>query len=147
MYTIENIEQSLTENQLLYKSNSLLEQMLRNKQKLEKKVESNDNKMGKLNESLSELLDYDSIKEDWQEPSEDFELFYGYNVVDVIRTYKLLEIENKALKTQIDLLREAIKEEKETIKSFKSKESLNDENISSEDELFDENENISSEEE
>lgn len=129
VFTIDNVLESLTPEQLTYKANSMLENLLRTKMKTEKKLESVHKKMEKLNEDLSELL---TPKNDEIEPSDDFVLFYWYNVIDTIRNYKLWEIEAKSLEKQIEALREAVNEEKEYLKehSSKEKEERNEEEIS-----------------
>lgn len=129
VFTIDNVLESLTPEQLTYKANSMLENLLRTKMKTEKKLESVHKKMEKLNEDLSELL---TPKDDEIEPSDDFVLFYWYNVIDTIRNYKLLEIEAKSLEKQIEALREAVNEEKEYLKehSSKEKEERNGEEVS-----------------
>jgi hypothetical protein len=73
VFTIDNVLESLTPEQLTYKANSMLENLLRTKMKTEKKLESVHKKMEKLNEDLSELL---TPKDDEIEPSDDFVLFY-----------------------------------------------------------------------
>lgn len=122
LMTLDEVVNSLNEEQQLYRLNSLLEIFIRRKMDLLKKRDNLLKKNNKIEEEIMELVSpEDSEKEDEnQENAEDFVLYYGFNVVDFQRQIETNKIEIDSINYQMKRLQEKIDELKEEKSNMKN---------------------------
>lgn len=122
LMTLDEVVNSLNEEQQLYRLNSLLEIFIRRKMDLLKKRDNLLKKNNKIEEEIMELVSpEDSEKEDEnQENAEDFVLYYGFNVVDFQRQIETNKIEIDSINYQMRRLQEKIDELKEEKSNMKN---------------------------
>lgn len=122
LMTLDEVVNSLNEEQQLYRLNSLLEIFIRRKMDLLKKRDNLLKKNNKIEEEIMELVSpEDSEKEDEnQENAEDFVLYYGFNVVDFQRQIETNKIEIESINYQMKRLQEKIDELKEEKSNMKN---------------------------
>ena len=122
LMTLDEVVNSLNEEQQLYRLNSLLEIFIRRKMDLLKKRDNLLKKNNKIEEEIMELVSpEDSEKEDEnQENAEDFVLYYGFNVVDFQRQIETNKIEIESINYQMKRLQEKIDELKEEKSNLKN---------------------------
>ena len=122
LMTLDEVVNSLNEEQQLYRLNSLLEIFIRRKMDLLKKRDNLLKKNNKIEEEIMELVSpEDSEKEEEnQENAEDFVLYYGFNVVDFQRQIETNKIEIDSINYQMKRLQEKIDELKEEKSNMKN---------------------------
>lgn len=122
LMTLDEVVNSLNEEQQLYRLNSLLEIFIRRKMDLLKKRDNLLKKNNKIEEEIMELVSpEDSEKEEEnQENAEDFVLYYGFNVVDFQRQIETNKIEIESINYQMKRLQEKIDELKEEKSNMKN---------------------------
>lgn len=122
LMTLDEVVNSLNEEQQLYRLNSLLEIFIRRKMDLLKKRDNLLKKNNKIEEEIMELVSpEDSEKEDEnQENADDFVLYYGFNVVDFQRQIETNKIEIESINYQMRRLQEKIDELKEEKSNMKN---------------------------
>jgi hypothetical protein len=122
LMTLDEVVNSLNEEQQLYRLNSLLEIFIRRKMDLLKKRDNLLKKNNKIEEEIMELVSpEDSEKEEEnQENAEDFVLYYGFNVVDFQRQIETNKIEIDSINYQMRRLQEKIDELKEEKSNMKN---------------------------
>lgn len=122
LMTLDEVVNSLNEEQQLYRLNSLLEIFIRRKMDLLKKRDNLLKKNNKIEEEIMELVSpEESEQEDEnQENAEDFVLYYGFNVVDFQRQIETNKIEIESINYQMKRLQEKIDELKEEKSNLKN---------------------------
>lgn len=122
LMTLDEVVNSLNEEQQLYRLNSLLEIFIRRKMDLLKKRDNLLKKNNKIEEEIMELVSpEESEQEDEnQENAEDFVLYYGFNVVDFQRQIETNKIEIEPINYQMKRLQEKIDELKEEKSNMKN---------------------------
>ena len=122
LMTLDEVVNSLNEEQQLYRLNSLLEIFIRRKMDLLMKRYNLEKKINNIEQEIMELVSpEDSEKEDEnQENAEDFVLYYGFNVVDFQRQIETNKIEIDSINYQMRRLQEKIDELKEEKSNMKN---------------------------
>ena len=122
LMTLDEVVNSLNEEQQLYRLNSLLEIFIRRKMDLLKKRDNLLKKNNKIEEEIMELVSPEESEQEDEnkENVEDFVLYYGFNVVDFQRQIETNKIEIDSINYQMRRLQEKIDELKEEKSNMKN---------------------------